>query len=320
MEDAIRAFLTYLEVQRGASRETIRNYGSDLQQIRLFLQESPGFPPPPLAALTLDRIRDYLAWLDRQGEKASSLARKLATLRSFFRYLVQSGRVADNPAAQVRSPKLPRALPRVLSKDDAAALMESPRGNDPADARARAILETLYSTGTRVSELVQLNVDDIDWRNGLVRVSGKGRRERIVPVGEVALEALREYLASLPVSPDAPVTRRARAVPVFRNRRGTRLTARSVARIVARHSSPLAGGRISPHALRHSFATHLLDEGADLRAIQELLGHASLATTQRYTHVATDHLMAVYDRAHPRAGRPPGGAGPSGKPGPKDRR
>lgn len=318
MEDAIRAFLTYLEVQRGASRETIRCYASDLSQVLSFLQPQPDAPGPPLSTLTLDRIRAYLGWLDRRGDKASSLARKLATLRSFFRFLVREGRVSDNPALRVRSPKLPRELPRVLDKDDASTLMERPEGTDSLATRDRAILETLYSTGARVSELVKLDLADIDWHNGLVRLSGKGRKERIVPIGDVAMQALEEYAGGRRADGASSAARHRSGDPVFRNLRGTRLTARSVARIVARYSAALRGGRISPHTLRHSFATHLLDEGADLRAIQELLGHASLSTTQRYTHVATDHLMAVYDRAHPRAGRVPERKRASGTGRPKD--
>jgi integrase/recombinase XerC len=213
--------------------------------------------------------------------------------------MTREGLAGQNPAAEVRTPKLPQYLPRVLTKDDANALMEFPEGDDLSARRDRAILETLYSTGARVSELVGMNVDDLNRSDGLVRLRGKGRKERIVPIGTVALEALREY--------DELLSRHEeRAQPVFFNHRGGRLTARSVERIVEKHSRRLSGGSVSPHALRHSFATHLLDEGADLRAIQEMLGHASLATTQKYTHLATDHLLEVYDRAHPRAGRPSG--------------
>jgi integrase/recombinase XerC len=192
--------------------------------------------------------------------------------------------------------------------------MEFPEGEGASARRDRAILETLYSTGARVSELVGMNREDLDVRDGLVRLRGKGRKERIVPIGDVALEAIKEYHAALSHHP-SPVTRLSKRgpMPVFRNTRGGRLTARSVARFVGKYSRQLAGGGVSPHALRHSFATHLLDEGADLRAIQEMLGHASLSTTQKYTHVATDQLMKVYDLAHPRAGRAPGTRAPSGK-------
>ncbi len=300
--------MTYLEVEQGASPQTLRAYRSDLRQFLAFAKsERPTAASAPspddVDAMT---VRGYLAWLDRQGEQKSSMARKLAALRSFYRFLAREGRTRRNPAQEVRTPKLARRLPRVLTKDDADALLDSPEGDTLAAARDRAILETLYSTGTRVSELVGMNLDDLNATEGLVRVRGKGRKERIVPIGEVALDAIRAYQDKLVHRAFAPAGRR-EAVPVFLNPRGGRLSSRSVARIVARYSAPLAAGRISPHALRHSFATHLLDEGADLRAIQEMLGHASLATTERYTHVATDRLMAVYDQAHPRAkdaGRP----------------
>ena len=329
MEDAIRAFVTFLEVERGASRETIRGYQSDLRQFLSFartLRPADVAPPAP-EEINAMVVRGYLAWLDRRREKKSSLARKLAALRSFYRFLNRDGGVEGNPAGEVRTPKQARPLPRVLTKDDADALMECPEGTTERSKRDRAILETLYSTGARVGELVSMNMDDLNVRDGLVRLQGKGRKERIVPIGAVAVEALRDYHADLQrssVSPFDPSTRLGvvsesnhqaqgrhqpsgtQDLPVFRNNRGGRLTARSVARIVEKYSRHLAGGRISPHALRHSFATHLLDEGADLRAIQEMLGRASLASTQKYTHLATDQLLAVYDRSHPRAGRLPG--------------
>jgi len=307
MEAAIRAFLTFLDVEQGASPETIRSYRSDLHQFLAFAtqrraDETPAWTPEQVEPLT---IRGYLAWLDRRGEKKSSLARKLAALRSFFRYLAREDRVGRNPAEEVRTPKQPQPLPRVLTKDDADVLMELPEGDDLLSLRDRAILETLYSTGARVSELVGMNLGDLNVGDGLVRLRGKGRKERIVPIGVVAIDAIRDYQAVLkPSASSQPLS-----APVFRNHRGGRLTARSVERIVGKYSSRLISGRISPHALRHSFATHLLDEGADLRAIQEMLGHASLGTTQKYTHLATDQLMAVYDRAHPRAKRPTGASG-----------
>jgi len=250
-------------------------------------------------SLSSDAVRAYLQWLDQKGNKPSSLARKLAAVRSFYRYLSRRGMVNGNPVDGMRTPKQPKLLPRVLTKDDADALMTFPAGLTVWSLRDRAVLETLYSTGARVGELVALDIGDVRELEGLVRLQGKGRKERIVPIGEMALDAIRRYRLSLPL-PSAGVPPRA----LFCNQRGGRLTSRSVARVVNRYSSRLAGGAVSPHALRHSFATHLLDEGADLRSIQEMLGHASLRTTQRYTHVATDQLLAVYDRAHPRAGRP----------------
>ena len=300
MDDAIQAFMTFLEVERHASHETVRNYGSDLRQFHTFMKaEQPGLPKLDPATVKTESIRAYLHWLDRKQEKSSSIARKLASLRSFYRYLQGKSRVGLNPADTIRTPKQPKHLPRVLTKDDAAALMDFPAGQAGSSLRDCALLETLYSTGARVSELVGLNLEDLRASEGLVHLRGKSRKERIVPVGAVALKAIHNYRASLKPS----ASNQQPAAPVFLNLRGGRLTARSVARIVASYSKQLAGGSVSPHTLRHSFATHLLDEGADLRSIQEMLGHVSLATTQKYTHLATDQLLAVYDKTHPRAGR-----------------
>jgi integrase/recombinase XerC len=300
MDEPIRAFIGFLRAEQRASPETLRNYASDLRQLHRFLlsRRLVSSPIDP-NSLSSDAVRAYLQWLDQKGNKPSSLARKLAAVRSFYRYLSRRGMVNDNPVDGMRTPKQPKLLPRVLTKDDADALMTFPAGLTVWSLRDRALLETLYSTGARVGELVALDIGDVRELEGLVRLQGKGRKERIVPIGEMALEAIRRYRASLPLQ-SAGVPPRA----LFCNQRGGRLTSRSVARVVNRYSSRLAGGAVSPHALRHSFATHLLDEGADLRSIQEMLGHASLRTTQRYTHVATDQLLAVYNRAHPRAGRP----------------
>jgi integrase/recombinase XerC len=300
MDEPIRAFIAFLRAEQRASPETLRNYASDLQQLHKFLLSRRLMPSPVDAgSISSDDVRAYLQWLDQKGGKPASLARKLAAVRSFYRYLTRRGGVTRNPVEGMRTPKQPKLLPRVLTKDDADALMAFPAEQTIGSLRDRALLETLYSTGARVSELVGLDVVDVRESEGLVRLQGKGRKERIVPIGEVALDAIRRYRFRLPV-PSSGVPPQA----LFCNQRGGRLTSRSVARIVARYSSRLAGGAVSPHTLRHSFATHLLDEGADLRSIQEMLGHASLSTTQRYTHVATDQLLAVYDRAHPRAGRP----------------
>ncbi len=302
MDRAIRAFLDALAVQQGASPQTIRAYASDLAQFQVFARNALD-PRVPLVPESIEPalIRAFLASLDRRGEKKASLSRKLACLRSWFRYLVRAGQLEANPAEGVRAPKLPKHLPRVLTKDDAGALMEFPAGQGQDVLRDRAILETLYSTGARVSELVGMNRGDISRSDGLVRVRGKGAKERIIPLGDVALEAIDEYLAQAAQKADRSSQSALHALPVFRNRRGGRLTTRTIARIVAKYSSRLAGGTIHPHTLRHSFATHLLDEGADLRAIQEMLGHVSLSTTQKYTHLATDQLLALYDRTHPRA-------------------
>ena len=300
MDEPIRAFITFLRTEQRASPETVRSYASDLRQLHRFLlsRRLMTLPVDP-ASLSADTVRAYLQWLDQRGGKPSSLARKLATLRSFYRYLTRCGWLGRNPVEGMRTPKQPKFLPRVLTKDDAGALMTFPGGQTVVSLRDRALLETLYSTGARVSELVALDMGDVHESEGLVRLQGKGRKERIVPIGDAALHSIHRYRVNLS-RPVAGVLPQA----LFCNQRGGRLTARSVARIVARYSSRLTGGAVSPHTLRHSFATHLLDEGADLRSIQEMLGHASLSTTQRYTHVVTDQLMAVYDRAHPRAGRP----------------
>jgi integrase/recombinase XerC len=297
MENAIRAFMTFLEIEQDRSPQTLRSYRSDLRQFQEFVGHR-GYGGD-LRSFDAFVIRDYLAWLAGAGDKSGSLARKLAALRSLYRFLVRTGQVRYNPALDVRTPKLPRHLPRVLSKDAANALMEFPDGDDESALRDRALLEVLYSTGARVSEVAALDEGDLMPAEGLVRLQGKGRRERIVPIGAVALDAIRAYHARRPAASRTGHGPNGRAV--FTNRSGGRLTTRTLARIVARYSRRLPGGAVSPHALRHSFATHLLDEGADLRAIQEMLGHASLNTTQKYTHLAADQLLAVYDQAHPRA-------------------
>src|SRR5262245_9168392 len=305
MDDAIRAFMTFLELERHASDETLRSYASDLRQFQTYMtMEAPATQVFDPATVQTESIRGYLHWLNRKHEKSTSMARKLASLRSFYRYLQREGVVGLSPAQPIRIPKQPKHLPRVLTKDDAAALMEFPADTAGGSLRDRALLETLYSTGARVSELVGINLDDVRASEGLVRLRGKGRKERIVPIGEVALRAIHAYMNQRPLKDSRVLSTKRVLSPVFCNSRGGRLTTRSVARIVARYSNRLAGGSVSPHTLRHSFATHLLDEGADLRSIQEMLGHVSLSTTQKYTHLATDQLLAVYDKTHPRAGRP----------------
>ena len=317
MDDAIRAFVTFLDLERGASRETLRSYQTDLRQFMKFCHSLPHFSSHSIDPVSVDTltIRGYLMWLDQKGEKKSSLARKLATLKSFYKFLTKEGWTEVNPAAHVRSPQLGKRLPKVLTKDEANVLMETAVGNPVVASRDKAILETLYSTGARVSELVGLNWDDVDLETGIARLQGKGKKERIVPIGDLAVDAIQEYRQQLSKKvnkgslhkttiPSKENRKKSNGgFPLFRNNRGGRLSARSVERMVKRSSQFLQGGAVTPHTLRHSFATHLLDEGADLRAIQEMLGHASLATTQKYTHVATDHLMEVYDRSHPRAGK-----------------
>lgn len=302
----------YLQLERGVSPETSRNYQSDLQQfVRHIRLSSPTKEAPQPSAIDSFHIRSFLKSLHDQGLKKPSLARKLACLKSFFRFLVEDGRVPRNPATAVRSPRQGTRLPTVLTKDEANSLLDAPTSQEWLDLRNHAILETLYASGARVSELVGLNWRDVDLEARSIRLRGKGKKERMVPIGTVAAEAIQEFHRHLPHKTSSRKTGTPDHLtfnsgsPLFLNVRGGRLTTRSVERMMKQQTEHRFKKSVTPHTLRHSFATHLLDEGADLRAIQELLGHASLATTQKYTHVATDQLMAVYDRAHPRSGSTP---------------
>jgi len=305
MKALIGKFLEHLRVETNASVHTLRSYATDLEQFRSFLLSKDFSIDEKSGDVSVEKvdhlaIRAYLSHLYRSHKK-SSLARKLAAQRSFFRYLVEEGFLAQNPAEIVATPKQEKPLPTFLPVDEVFSLLETPDRSTTWGARDRAILETLYSCGIRVSELTGLSEGDVDFSLGILKVYGKGRKERIVPIGEKALAAIREYLPQRDRILGG-LGHKGRGSPLFINPRGGRLTSRSVARIL--HKYILKCGllrKVSPHALRHSFATHLLDAGADLRAIQELLGHVSLSTTQRYTHVSVDKLMEVYDRAHPRA-------------------
>jgi integrase/recombinase XerC len=298
-------FIHYLSVEKNASPHTCRCYQRDLKGFEDFLKNS-GMALSPTGEAAIEKadriaIRKYLSFLHRKNKK-SSIARKISTLRSFFKYLVKEQVVPFNPAKCVSTPKVEKTLPTTLTVDEAFRLMESPNrvsakpleGSKEKGLRDRAILELLYSSGLRVSELVGLNSNQLDLDLGIVRVMGKGRKERIVPVGVKAIEATKSYLEERGmVRGDGPI---------FVNSLGGRLTARSVGRLIkkyTRHSGIFR--KVSPHSLRHTFATHLLDAGADIREIQEMLGHSSLSTTQRYTHVSMGKLMEVYDKAHPRS-------------------
>jgi integrase/recombinase XerC len=292
LTDHIRDFSVYLETERNVSPHTRAAYNSDLAQMLSFIQKEKGVAA---SALDVDHllIRRYLAHLS-QFTKKSSIGRKLAAIRSFFRFLLRRGTIDKNPAELVATPKKEKRLPFHLDIDQTTSLMEAPDAGQKHALRDRAILELLYSSGLRVSELTGLNIGEIDLSGGMVRVMGKGGKERIVPVGSRAAEALQVYLEQR----DDAGPRDA----LFLNTRGGRINRRSVARIVDSHVLRIAAfKRISPHTLRHTFATHMLEGGADLRSIQELLGHASLSTTQKYTHVSIDRLMEVYDKAHPKA-------------------
>jgi integrase/recombinase XerC len=287
----IERFESYLAHEANASAHTIRGYGSDLRQFATFLTERGGH----LADADVHGVRAYLASLAGRRRK-TSIGRKLAALKHFFRHCASHGGRRDDPAASLSAPKRERFLPPHLTVDEMFRVLDGMRTAGPISARDRAILEVLYSAGIRVSEVVGLDWLDIDRRGEVVRVLGKGRKERIVPIGATALAALTCYQQQWPAN------RRRDPQAVFLNARGGRLTVRSVARIVEHHVGRAeAHIRASPHAFRHSYATHLLNAGADLRAIQELLGHASLSTTQRYTHVDFTHLAEVYDKAFPRA-------------------
>ncbi len=295
-------FLEHLAEERNFSPHTLRAYGGDLERFSAFLGEYCGRAVESVRSDEADAlaVRSFLGELGRQGLTARSRARALAALRSLFRFACREGVLAANPAAGVRSPKLPKTLPRHLRPGETEELLAAADGEEPLPRRDRALLELLYASGLRVSELVGLDWRDVDLAGRVVRVQGKGGKERMVPFGRPAAEALRAWLADW-----EEVRRRAPASPeepVFLHFRGGRLSARSVRRILDRTASRagVAGG-VHPHTLRHSFATHLLEGGADLRAIQELLGHSSLATTQRYTHVEIERLLAVYRESHPRA-------------------
>ena len=313
MDEYLAKFERYLVGERRSSPHTVRAYLADLGEFVRFATERlarEGRPFEP-ASLDVPLLRSYLASLFGNHEPAS-IGRKLASVRSFCRYLVRLGAIEDSPARLVKSPKQKKPLPKVLPVDDVFRLCDRPpepvaAGPAAAAAVARdhAIVELLYGAGLRVSECVGLDRDDLERHDGgagaLVRVrAGKGRKDRIVPVGSKAVAALAEYLEQRPALRD-PRTGRQHDRALFLNQRGGRLTTRSVGRHLLRDEIQAGVRAASPHALRHSFATHLLDGGADLRSIQELLGHQSLATTQRYTHVSIDHLMDVYDRAHPHA-------------------
>jgi len=293
MQKAVAAFLRHLDLERNASAHTVRAYGEDLEQFRAYAERTLGRAARPAEVDHL-LIRGFLAHLHGRGLKKVSAARKLASLRTFFRFLCREGVLDKNPARALLSPRLERRIPTHLDEGEVAALLDVP-GDGDAALRARAVLETLYATGIRCSELVGLDLPDVDLGARMVRVLGKGRKERVVLFGRRAQAALRAYL---------PARQRARprSDALFVNLRGGRLTDRSVREIVARRVKSIAlTQHTSPHTLRHTFATHLLARGADLRAIQELLGHVSLSTTQRYTHVDLQQILSIYKKSHPRA-------------------
>lgn len=326
MKQATQQFLQYLQSVRNSSPHTILNYGKDLEQFVAYLSP-PGAQAPPLLKITHHIIREFVGHLHEQGLEKSSIARKLAALRSFFKYCVREGLIKENPARLVPTPKLPKRIPSVLSAEEMNIFLNELAGAGPATAgggrvtrkkkgadgeglmlrRDRALLELLYAAGLRVSELTALNVEDMEQNERMLRVRGKGNRERIVPYGSKAHEALEKYwplreqllLQANGAGSPRPAPR---TNAIFLNYMGRRLTQRSVGRIVKKYVKLInINWDLHPHSLRHAFATHLLADGADLRAIQELLGHQSLTTTQKYTHATIRQLMDTYDKAHPHA-------------------
>jgi integrase/recombinase XerC len=301
MNELVNSFLRYLEVEKGYSQHTLRNYDSDLRQFIRFAEAKHTLEGniSDINRIDYKLIRSYLAG-QFDTSRRTTIARKLSAIKSFFTFLELRGLCPVNPASEIATPKQGKYIPRYLPIDDMFALLEKPDRENSIGLRDSSILELLYSSGLRVSELVSLNLEHLDRKARLVRVGGKGGKERVLPVGRKAIAALSEYL-------DETAQQRKKAGhakdqgPMFLNYRGGRLTARSVHRLVKRYSLECGiSADISPHSIRHTFATHLLDGGADLRSIQELLGHASLSTTQKYTHVSIDKLMEVYDKSHPR--------------------
>jgi len=294
MEAQVDRFLEHLRHLRAASPHTLAAYARDLREL-METAAAHGWREP--AAFDALALRRWMATLRERKHSPATVARKVSAVRSFFRFLKKRGLVGSSPFLSARPGRRERRLPRVLRREEAAALVEAPAGEGFEGVRDRAVLETLYSGGLRVAELVALDLPDLDLAAGCARVRGKGKKERLAPLGPPAIRALRGWLALRAARPGA-----GRTAALFLGRRGGRLPDRTVRRLVARHGSRIGlPGRASPHTLRHSFATHLLDAGADLREVQELLGHQHLATTQIYTHVSLERLKRVYDRAHPRS-------------------
>jgi len=284
----IEQFIRHLEIEKGVSAHTLRAYRKDLEEFRKSVKTDP-------KKVDMIDIRGFIAAQIKSGLSKTTVNRRLSSVRSFFRFLYKEGYRKSNPAKLVPSQKIPKTLPRFLTVDDIFALIEKPGGIGFIPARDRAILELLYSSGLRVSELSGLNTDDINIKEGLVKIKGKGKKERIVPVGSKAVDAIKSYLIER-------IFLKSKDRALFLNRLGRRLTDRGVRRIVVKYARALAiNGHIGPHTIRHSFASHLLQGGADLRVIQELLGHSSLSTTQKYTHLDIAHLMDIYDSTHPLA-------------------
>ncbi|MFH0739012.1 MAG: tyrosine recombinase XerC [Candidatus Omnitrophota bacterium] len=290
MERQIEKFVRYLEIEKNYSVHTVLNYRLDLENFKKFLGERA------IESVDYLTLRKYLALLKEKNFKPRTVGRRLATLRSFFKFLTREGYLKANPITSLSSPKQDKYLPSFMTEEEVSKLIQAAAPRDAKDERGsrdRAILETFYSTGIRISELVGLDIEDVDFIGGIVKVMGKGKKERIVPIGEIALSTIKAYLNK----------RKKETAALFLNKNHTRITDRGVRDIVSKYIrlAAIKHGGVSAHTFRHSFATHMLNHGADLRSVQELLGHANLSTTQIYTHLTTDKLKSVYDKAHPRA-------------------
>ncbi|MFG0268024.1 MAG: tyrosine recombinase XerC [Rhodopirellula sp. JB055] len=299
MRTAITRFLQHMATERNASDLTIKAYREDLFAFAEWIGQAD-VGRVQLDSLTPQQLRQFQAALQQAGYARSTISRKLASLRSFFKFAMREGLATSNPAKPLRNPRSNRKLPHVLTSDEVGRLLVAPPAVSESGLRDRAILETMYSSGLRVSELVGLRDGDLDFSQGITRVRGKGRKERISPLGSFAIKAIQAYAGRRSRSPESE--KLGRLAPVFVNRFGNILTTRSVGRMLEKYIAKAElDSRTSPHTLRHSFATHLLDRGADIRSVQELLGHKSLTTTQIYTHVSAANLRQVYEKAHPRS-------------------
>ncbi|MDD5434378.1 MAG: tyrosine recombinase XerC [Nitrospira sp.] len=312
MENAVKDFLTYLSAEKNVSPHTLRSYCSDIKQFEEYIRgmlQKDNLTLEDIKNIDHLIIRAFLSNLYDKGISKASLARKVSSLRTFLNYLNRENKISSNPASLVAIPRKDKSLPRFLSIDEMDTLLNAPVGEEVLTLRDRAILETFYSCGMRIAEIEAVNIEDVNFPENLIRVKGKGRKERIVPIGSKALDAIRKYIAANPLTPlgtefNSVPEKGGKGgfdAPLFLNKSGKRITTRSIHRIVEKYKKLSGLWDMTPHSIRHTFATHLLNGGADLRSVQEMLGHASLSTTQRYTHVSMDRLMEIYDKAHPRS-------------------
>jgi integrase/recombinase XerD len=302
MEKAILEFFDFLIAEKGSSENTVSAYRNDLTQFYAFVSQSDQIQgEPSWAAITRDHLISYILHLKEREYASSTVARKVAATKSFFHFLLRVGKIADDPAEDLDSPRVKKQLPQTLSPEDVARLLALPRqlGSSPKQLRDAALLEVLYATGMRVSEVARLNLEDVDLAAGTVRCIGKGNKERVMPLYPSAVEAISEYLAN---GRQSLMSDGSQERTLFLNPRGDKITRQGLWLIIKNYARDLnMADRVTPHTLRHSFATHMLNGGAGLRQVQQLLGHANISTTQVYTHVSQDRLREVYDEAHPRA-------------------